>query len=238
MEDKETILLEFIHELMILLPQLNTSAAFISKATQGKPDIPSLVINADNILEATELINTQLTLLNIGLNPEFYLIQKKQPVNIHGSFIRCSKFLKGRTRVKNLQIYTRRVNQESIPMVETITVINAIPFIILDNSIKYSPKGSSIDIEFAKSNDKIEISISSEGPKVYSEEISKLTEKNYRSKNAAEVNPDGKGLGLYYLKTICDLCKVDFSITSANKGYQFENIEYSTFTVLLKISLN
>jgi signal transduction histidine kinase len=233
MEEKETPLLAFIHELSAYMPILNGSASLISKATSGKTDIASIISSANNILEIVEIINTHLTLLNIELNREFYTIQKPQPLNIHGIFMRTAKILKVKAKTKDLKIELKTFTK--IPEIECLKIITALPFIILDNCIKYSMKSSIIDIEFSILSHNLIVTISSEGPKVSNNEIQKLTNKGYRGENAQKINPDGQGLGLHYLKTICELCNINYTLHSHNNHYTFGNIDYSTFTVSLYI---
>jgi signal transduction histidine kinase len=108
---------------------------------------------------------------------------------------------------------------------------------ICDNCIKYAIKSSQIDVDFNLTPKELRISISSEGPKVGNEELVKLTQRGFRGENAKMINPNGKGLGLYYLNTICNLCKANLTIRSLDKSYFFNETEYSTFIISIDIPL-
>lgn len=70
---------------------------------------------------------------------------------------------------------------------------------LIDNSIKYTPKGS-ITVSVHKQADKIFIDISDTGVGIPAEEIPKLFEKFTRAKGANDINVLGTGLGLYVAK--------------------------------------
>jgi two-component system sensor histidine kinase KdpD len=72
---------------------------------------------------------------------------------------------------------------------------------ILINSIQYTPAGSPINIRALRQNNTIIISISDKGPGVKGEELSRIFEKFYRTKDAP---PGGTGLGLAITKAIVE----------------------------------
>jgi signal transduction histidine kinase len=234
--DKLDMTLLFIHELRMQINLLNNSASILSKSVEKKIDQQAVVHHANRVTDVIETINTNLTLLNIGLNPEFYTIQVIQPIDIYSIFYRCTKLLRQRLKSKDLKI--NYINNDNIQTVNSLPITHAIPYIILDNAIKYSIKSSDIDIEFSKIHKNIRISVSSEGPIVTKNELIKLTEIGYRGKYAEEYNPDGKGLGLYYLKQICNLCNINLDISTSTTSYILNDQEWSTFTINLDMPNN
>lgn len=72
---------------------------------------------------------------------------------------------------------------------------------IIDNSIKYTPKGE-VRVSLAENNDKILFSVVDTGIGISKEVIPKLFSKFTRAKNANEANIRGTGLGLFIAKEI------------------------------------
>ncbi len=73
---------------------------------------------------------------------------------------------------------------------------------LIDNAIKYSPKGSIITILAREENNKLILEVKDEGPGITAEEKQKIFTKFYRVGNAATKGAKGTGLGLYLTKKI------------------------------------
>jgi signal transduction histidine kinase len=70
---------------------------------------------------------------------------------------------------------------------------------LIDNSIKYTPKGS-IDIKLSEDAGKILLEVSDTGIGIPKDGMDKLFKKFSRLENASEENVQGTGLGLYLAK--------------------------------------
>ncbi len=90
---------------------------------------------------------------------------------------------------------------------------------LIDNSVKYTPKGSiSVRLYKEPSRNKIMFSISDTGVGIDKETIPQLFAKFSRAKDANKVNVVGTGLGLYIVKEIIMGHKGRVSVTSEGKG--------------------
>jgi two-component system phosphate regulon sensor histidine kinase PhoR len=76
---------------------------------------------------------------------------------------------------------------------------------LLDNSIKYSDENPKISISIAENKDQIQLNFSDNGIGIPAKNLNFIFDKFYRipTKKSNEVN--GFGLGLYYVKKICNL---------------------------------
>lgn len=73
---------------------------------------------------------------------------------------------------------------------------------ILDNAIKYSPKGSTVTITFDYKNHRNYVSITDQGIGIAKGEQQKIFSKFFRASNAKEEESNGSGLGLYIVRNI------------------------------------
>lgn len=76
---------------------------------------------------------------------------------------------------------------------------------IIDNAIKYSPRGSSIKIKLSKKDDKALICICDSGCGIPDDDKSKIFDMFYSGHNASSDSRRGMGLGLYLCKSIVNL---------------------------------
>lgn len=93
---------------------------------------------------------------------------------------------------------------------------------ILDNALKYCEKTPDVKFIIQKSNNKVIVSVKDNGIGIEKENIKKLFDKFYRVSTGNVHNVKGFGLGLYYVKNICDAhgWKVDIK-SKINDGTEF-----------------
>jgi signal transduction histidine kinase len=73
---------------------------------------------------------------------------------------------------------------------------------LLDNAIKYSPKGSPIMIQLYQKGSEVYLSVTDKGKGIKDDEKKKVFDKYYRTGNKATKGARGTGLGLYLTKKI------------------------------------
>jgi two-component system phosphate regulon sensor histidine kinase PhoR len=98
---------------------------------------------------------------------------------------------------------------------------------LLDNAIKYSKDNPVIKVSIESDNKHVYLSVTDNGIGIKKEHIPRLFDKLYRVPTGNIHNVKGFGLGLSYVKAICDHYKWEIKVKS-NYG------EGSTFTVLFK----
>ena len=98
---------------------------------------------------------------------------------------------------------------------------------LVDNAIKYSDGAPDITFRMTNANGITRISVSDKGLGIKKEHISKIFDKLYRIPTGNVHNVKGFGLGLSYVKAICQLH--DWNITVQSKLG-----EGSTFTIEIK----
>ncbi len=98
---------------------------------------------------------------------------------------------------------------------------------LLDNAIKYSKENPVIRVSIESDNKHVYLNVSDNGIGIKKEHIPRLFDKLYRVPTGNIHNVKGFGLGLSYVKAICDHYKWDIKVES-NFG------EGTTFTILFK----
>lgn len=236
-KDQHETLTNFYHEIANLSPLLKMSAALILGAVseeKGSIDIPKVDYHTQIISELIEIMDAHISYVTLDMNPEFYKNQQPIPLNIHGTIYRITQLFKGKAKSKHVKI---GMNKEvDIPNLTTLPIAKVLPYIILDNAVKYSPSHSQVTITFIKGVDSMNIEFESIGPKLSENDVEKIFERGYRGAIAENTNELGRGLGLYYLSKICKICNIDYNVKiNPDKSYLFENVEYSEFCIVLTI---
>ncbi|MHC4321430.1 MAG: sensor histidine kinase [Planctomycetota bacterium] len=73
---------------------------------------------------------------------------------------------------------------------------------LIDNAVKYTKEGGMIDISNIVTNKEIRVAISDTGIGIHKEDLNKIFNEFYRSKNAKDIEEDGTGLGLPIVRNI------------------------------------
>ncbi|RKX26580.1 MAG: PAS domain-containing sensor histidine kinase [Candidatus Zixiibacteriota bacterium] len=93
---------------------------------------------------------------------------------------------------------------------------------LIDNAIKYSNRGSTVDVEVTSSGDEIVISVQDRGVGIAAEHLPRLFERFYRVDEARSRDAGGTGLGLAIVKHVAVAHKGRVSVDSIlGKGSSF-----------------
>jgi len=99
---------------------------------------------------------------------------------------------------------------------------------VIDNAIKYTPKGS-ISVSVSTNGGKVKIAIKDSGVGINPAEVGKLFAKFSRTKDAHKTNVRGTGLGLYIAQKMTQAQGGDIKVSSEGLG------KGSTFTIELPV---
>ena len=241
------LVLESMHELRYFNQRLKnlseqlTKSLGIDKINQEKPisikaaQADQLRVVAEGILNLSQLFTTRLDFIDVELNPNAIEHLSIHQVNVYGKFDKARKMLNALSREKKVKVNIEAdFNQRRV--IDAYSIIDILPYLLLDNAIKYSPEGAGVDVEFTYYDCSTCVEISSMGPFVPAGEMGSLTDKHFRGENAKQVeNIVGRGIGLYFVKYISDLHDIELTFKSDRYSFKIDNIPYSNFTVTLNI---
>jgi len=195
---------------------------------------------AESILEISMLFTSRLDFIDCELNPETINNLPVSDFNMYGKFDKARRVLNAVAREKKVKV---KINSEYCSgikgrVIKARSIIDILPYLILDNAIKYSPSENEVYIDYVEYPDSVIVKVESIGPFVTPSEIENIFKKGYRSENALKlVGANGKGLGLYFAKYICDINNIKIDILSDKLNYSSEDIEMGNFCVELSFNI-
>jgi len=217
-EQQKNFILSVSHELKtpIAASKLQIQTLLKHELDRGKQ--VELLSNAleeaerlNNLVENVLTVN-QLSNKNISFHKEEFNCSELIEIIVKRYFL---NFVTNKTLKLNVQ--------ENIFLNADKDLIQSVVINLIENAIKYSFEEVNIVLNFKKENHKIILEISDNGIGISVAEKEKIFEKFYRSGNEDTRKTKGTGIGLFLVKSICNLHQASVSLSSSQpKGSVFK----------------
>lgn len=226
-----SILDGIMHETRRLNSEISAYSEELTGAVDRK-DYQKVKDCAETIFFLSGLISSRLTFADFELNPQSLSRQLKVRAGIYRKFDKIRRVLYKSARHKKVKI---ELQGNSYAEIEAIQAFELVPFVILDNAIKYSPPDQSIKVEFQDRPTHAYIAsvvISSIGPMVSKDELSTLVLRGARGRNAISSKIPGDGIGLFLAEMLCKGANASLQIESSKDvSFSLSGVDYSEFKV-------
>ncbi|EMK3307765.1 TPA: ATP-binding protein [Vibrio vulnificus] len=187
-----------------------------------------------SIFASSSLISVRLNAFDLEENPDVITSQSQFNTGIFKKFQKASHCLDTYARDRGVRIMPfRGTSHMTIDMYQ---IFDLIPFVILENAIKYSPENQSVSVQFEEINQRsLTVTVSSIGPCNTEVEIEKIFGKKSRGSQAELFDGTGGGYGLYFAKMICDMHNINVSAKSGTAKFELNGIQFGDFILTLEV---
>jgi PAS domain S-box-containing protein len=170
-----------------LLPDQMKYASSVYSSTQRLIDLVNTLLNISRIESGRIIVEPKLT--DVKKLVEEVLVEVK---------VRAEE----KRQKVNLTI------EESFPLISLDpTLIRQVYLDLLTNAVNYTPEEGEITIQISKNDNDMISEIHDNGYGIPQSEQDRLYDKFYRGSNIIDRSSSGTGLGLYFIKTIIELCQ-------------------------------
>ena len=215
-----------LHEVRRFSAQLSKFAERLSRETEDQPQVNQTALSA---FYTAGMISSRLAYTDIELNPKAIESQTTVRSGIYKKFDKAKRILAEEARELGIAI---RLEGESRVEIEALPVFELLPFVLLDNAIKYSPRNQTVTVHFDVVGARLSVTVTSVGPLASRTELPRLFEKGFRG--AQTDTMPGQGLGLYLAKKVCDYHNIRIRAESGpNVFYQVNGRDYAEFRIIL-----
>lgn len=223
------ILNSTLHEVRRFSAQLNKFSERLSRETETQPQINQ---TAQSVLYTAGMISSRLAYTDIELNPRALESQTPLRSGIYKKFDKAKRILAEEARDRGINI---RLDGESRVEIDALPVFELLPFVLLDNGIKYSPPRQTVTVAFTTAGRSQVVRVSSVGPAVTDAELPRLFEKRFRGAQTA--NLPGEGLGLFLAQQVCNFHDISVQAEIGRRNlYTVDGISYAEFCIVLQFS--
>ena len=154
-----------------------------------------------NIEELSKILKTRTDVLDVVSNPAL-LQAARSSIPIYRAFDRVVRSLRPTALSKGVRL---NLGGASIGRIDGIALFDVIPYLMIQNAIKYAPKETNAEIIFSENAGRVSAHLSSVGPAVEEGEIDRIFISGFRGQNARRLTSEGAGLGMHLLKTMVEL---------------------------------
>lgn len=172
------------------------------------------VENADlevrTLYHAINLLDNRLKMMPLISNPDaakYGQVYKCSPYKIFDKIRRIfndSASKKGVTLDLKSDSY---INLEPLVYDSFLTI----PFVLIENAIKYSKNGGTVHINLKQRGKKVIVGVTSYGPVVTSDKQERIFEKGFKDPNAKKFASQGSGIGLYLANIVANAHNIEIS---------------------------
>lgn len=221
------ILNSTLHEVRRFSAQLNKFSERLSRETEGQPQINQA---AQSVLYTAGMISSRLAYTDIELNPRALESQTTVRSGIYKKFDKARRILAEEARDRKVTI---SLNGQSRIEIDALPVFELLPFVLLENGIKYSPPDQKVTVNFDTAGRSQVVTVSSVGPAVADAELPRLFEKGFRGAQTA--NLPGEGLGLFLAQQVCNFHDIRVRAEIGHRNlYTMGGISYDDFSIVLE----
>lgn len=82
------------------------------------------------------------------------------------------------------------------------SLLDLAAYLMVENAIKYAPRGSHIDVEVTENGSRINATVRSVGPRIDPDEVDLIFNSGFRGRNAIASGVPGSGIGLHALRRL------------------------------------
>ncbi len=190
------------HEFKTPLASILIASNFLSKNETVSSD-DKLKQYSNIIIEQGKKLDSHLEkILNVAKDDVNPLQLKKETVNVPETINKSIDIIKLKYPAANV-VVNNAARQQTI-QADAFHFANII-YNFLDNSIKYCDKKPEIKIDLKNEGSSLVLQISDNGIGISGKHLKHIFEKFYRAPESKKLAVNGFGLGLYYVKKICEL---------------------------------
>jgi signal transduction histidine kinase len=103
-------------------------------------------------------------------------------------------------------VYMREMSfLRSVGTIDGLVVFDIVPYLVVQNAVKYSPPASDVIIKAEETETEIIFRVMNWGPQLDDDEIQAIFEQGVRGRRSREAGIAGSGFGLYFLRELVEV---------------------------------
>jgi signal transduction histidine kinase len=176
-----------------------------------------------NIVGLSQILTGRIDFMDFIANPSAVQAPKVE-FGIYKKFDKVQRCFRVTANNRKINLI---LSGSSIATVSGPPIFDLIPYLLIENAIKYALENTTINVICNDSSKRTICQIKSVGPEVEKDEIDYLFEPEFRGKNARRTGKSGSGLGLSVLRRLVEnVFSGEITFSQSDPSTQFNRIPY------------
>lgn len=222
-----------IHDLRALSTSIYHAAEEAHAAANDR-NFSQLHERLNTIIAAQFMLKLRTDLLDFSGNPTAEVEAERVPI-----YRRVDKVVRCFQLAAANHGQTISIKGNSFSFAFGPNVFEIVPYVLIDNAIKYAPANSDIVVRFTEYDQEIRFSVESLGPRIMESENQSIFTKGFRGKAVSQAIVAGSGIGLFLALNLVNKFNGTLSVDCGSVGQWFDSREYflNRFVVALPMAL-
>lgn len=189
---------------------------------------------AKSVVRWSELLSGRIDFMEFIANPETLNITKTD-IPVYKKFDKIQRCFRVTASREEIRI---SMEGSSNGTVYGPPIFDIVPYLLLDNAVKYSPPGKNVTVLCNESNNFIFCKVTSIGPHINEDELATIFDSTVRGRNAVRSGKGGSGFGLPVLSRIVKtVFNGSIVVTQVPTYLQVNGIPYSEVSFEVKLPI-
>lgn len=202
---------DIFHDIRKFNGQLKGKGEILCKDTASHKKLRKFSDTVQNIRAICAYMTLRLNAYDFIYNEVPMDATEKSSYNIFKIFDKVRHCLSDRAKNKALSIDIK--SKGECGDIRAYDCIELLPYILLDNAIKYAEKRSQILVDIDDNANRCRVQVTSRSVKLKEGEREKVFLRGFRGENAIKCTTEGLGIGLYTAKKICELHQATIEVS-------------------------
>lgn len=174
-------------------------AALMAKNMVAEKKYGMISTILDNVIASQSMLTLRTDVLDFSGNMSAG--QSRESIPVYKKVDKVIRSFRPSAERRNIQLL---IEGESHGRIFGPNAFEIVPYVIIDNAIKYSPDHSHVKAKVIEIDDCVDLSFYSLGPDIVPADRDKIFQKGYRSHAAKQRDPSGSGAGLFLAKNLVE----------------------------------
>jgi signal transduction histidine kinase len=231
----KSIIRQNIHEVRGINSALYNAAYELQEILEG--DYPHRGTSISrSVVSLSELLRGRIDFMEFIANPNTGNVRKSD-VKVYKKFDKVQRCFRVTASKRGIEFEIG--GSSSRTTFGPLPIFDLIPYLLLDNAVKYSPDISPVKILCNDTERFINCSVTSKGPRIVDDELEQIFASGFRGTNALKSKKEGTGLGLSVLrKVVVDVFNGTIQVAQGQDDLLINGIPYCDVTFELKLPVS